>query len=253
MFEWAWAKTYRVRVPYPELDAHFPAYRRRDAPQWRKWQFYPGAITLLVPRLIAVIFLAVCLVIFINMTMVGQSKNEPIGGVRKKCLLFWYKLYTNLIALVGLFTRLTYKYVTNEEVNYYADYVGSITRSLTRRNTLGEAVGPQSASIVNSTPSFPSQVLDDMLLDEKPEKPKRRVPKRGPGRPAVVICNHLGFIEILNLVCSPLCPGFTPKAELEKVPLVGKIARGLQSLFLNRGGTQAQRDAAVAQIIQRQE
>ena len=75
MFEWAWAKTYRVRNPTPELDAIFPAYRRRDAPKWRKWQFYPGAITLLVPRLIAVIFLAVSLVIFINMTMVGQSRK----------------------------------------------------------------------------------------------------------------------------------------------------------------------------------
>ena len=107
-----------------------------------------------------------------------------------------------------------------------------------------------------STPDLtasPSLIMDDMLLEEKPVKPKRRVPRRGPGRPAVVICNHLGFIEILALVCSPLCPGFTPKAELENVPLVGKIARGLQSLFLNRGGTQAEKDAAVAQIKERQE
>ena len=114
MFEWAWAKTYRVRVPTTELDELFPAYRRRDAPKWRKWQFYPGAMLLLVPRMIATMLFSICLVIFINMTMVGCSKKEPIGGVRKKCLHFWYKLFTNLIANVGLFTRLTYKYVSNE-------------------------------------------------------------------------------------------------------------------------------------------
>ena len=71
LFEWAWYKTYKVRNPIQELDDIFPAYRRRDAPKWQKWRFYPGAITLLLPRMILAILGGISLTIFINVTMVG--------------------------------------------------------------------------------------------------------------------------------------------------------------------------------------
>ena len=41
--------------------------------------------------------------------------------------------------------------------------------------------------------------------------------------------------------------------EVEKMPLVGICARGLQSLFLNRGGSQVERDLAVKTIKDRAE
>ena len=72
-----------------------------------------------------------------------------------------------------------------------------------------------------------------------------RIPKRGPGRPSVIVCNHIGFIEIMNLIASPLCPGFTPKADLKHAPLMGALCGGLQSLFLNRAGTKEEREGVV--------
>ena len=36
IFEWAWYHTYIVRNHPKELNEIFPAYRRNDAPKWRK-------------------------------------------------------------------------------------------------------------------------------------------------------------------------------------------------------------------------
>ena len=53
------------------------------------------------------------------------------------------------------------------------------------------------------------------------------------------------------MIASPLCPGFCPMAELKNWPFVGTCAIGLQSLFLNRGGSQDERNTAVEQIKDR--
>jgi hypothetical protein len=52
LFELAWKKTLRYRDPIPELEMAIPAYRRNDAPKWRKWRFYLGAMTVLLPRIL---------------------------------------------------------------------------------------------------------------------------------------------------------------------------------------------------------
>ena len=56
MFEWAWKDTYRYRNPIKELDDKFPAYRRTDAAKWKKCHFYIGAMTILVPRMLSIVF-----------------------------------------------------------------------------------------------------------------------------------------------------------------------------------------------------
>ena len=71
IFEWAWSKTYRFRNPIKELDDMFPAYKRHDALKWKKWYFYPGALTLLVPRMILLNLLFLTLVMWINLVMIG--------------------------------------------------------------------------------------------------------------------------------------------------------------------------------------
>ena len=49
----------------------------------------------------------------------------------------------------------------------------------------------------------------------------------------------------MNLIVSPLCPGFTPKADFKHAPLMGALCGGLQSLFLNRAGTKEEREGVV--------
>ena len=124
IFEWAWYYSYVVRNHPKELNDIFPNYRRRDALKWRRLNFYPGALTVMVPRFVILMSGACSLVFFINITMIGQDLDRPIGTIRKGILLFWYKLHTHIMCIFGLFTLLSYKYVSNEEVNFYEEYLG---------------------------------------------------------------------------------------------------------------------------------
>ena len=71
LFEWAWYYSYIVRNHPKELNDIFPVYQRHDAKKWRKLQFYPGALTMMVPRFAVTIGLLCSLVLFINITMLG--------------------------------------------------------------------------------------------------------------------------------------------------------------------------------------
>jgi len=79
-----------------------------------------------------------------------------------------------------------------------------------------------------------------------------RIPKRGRGPPSTVVCNHIGWIEVMALIMSPLHPGFTPKSDFIDTPLLGTACRGLQSLFISRGGDDEAKQKIVEQIMERQ-
>ena len=68
---------------------------------------------------------------------------------------------------------------------------------------------------------------------------------RGSGPVSTVVCNHLGWFDIMGLIVSPLHPGFTPKIELYNVPLLGSLALGIQSLFVDRGSDKENLDSIV--------
>ena len=71
LFEWAWYKNQRWRRPIKELDSLLPAFRRNDAEKWSKWMFYPGAVTLLIPRFLWALILLVLLCIFVKIGLIG--------------------------------------------------------------------------------------------------------------------------------------------------------------------------------------
>lgn len=126
LLEWAWFRMRRFRKPNKDLDAIYPAYRRDDALQWRKWKLYPGALTILVPRL----FIATCcmfsLYFWLFLIMIGHDKAVPITGCRKIILTFIYKLHTHMACLFSIFHVLSYKNVGAEEVGHYEEYLGSL-------------------------------------------------------------------------------------------------------------------------------
>ena len=78
------------------------------------------------------------------------------------------------------------------------------------------------------------------------------MPKRGPGNVSAIVCNHTGWLEIFALIASPVHPGFTPRIETKEVPVLNKLTEGLQSLYIERGGTLEQRNKIVATIKERQ-
>ena len=61
----------------------------------------------------------------------------------------------------------------------------------------------------------------------------------------------MGVLDILNMITSPMFPGFTPRHDIADIPLVGTLTASLGSLFVERGGTQESRDNIVRTIIER--
>ena len=78
------------------------------------------------------------------------------------------------------------------------------------------------------------------------------MPKRGNGPSSSVVCNHIGFMEIINLICSPLHPSFTPKASVREIPLGSSIPNSLQCIYVDRAGSQSARDRLVQSFTDRQ-
>lgn len=50
MFEWAWIKVRAIREIDEDRDGKYPAFRRWDAKDWKKWKFYFGAVTVMPLR-----------------------------------------------------------------------------------------------------------------------------------------------------------------------------------------------------------
>ena len=84
--------------------------------------------------------------------------------------------------------------------------------------------------------------------DKKGGASYRRIPKRGDGPVSTIVCNHIGWIEVMALISSPIQPAFTPKNDYVNAPLLGTTCRGLQSLFLPRGADAATREKALEHI-----
>lgn len=63
MFEWAWKEMKVFREVDEDRDAPYPAYRRLDVKNWRRWKFYPGA-ALILPLRLLLAFITLFLVYF---------------------------------------------------------------------------------------------------------------------------------------------------------------------------------------------
>ena len=90
-FEWAWSKTHRFRTPNKDLNSIFSMFERNDAKYWARWKFYPGVITLLIPRMIIAILVPTIATIFVNILLIGHNKDLPFpNGCRKSMLRATY-------------------------------------------------------------------------------------------------------------------------------------------------------------------
>ena len=125
IFEWAWSKTYRYRNPNKEINDRFPMYRRNDAPEWSRLKFYPGAMTVLIPRMVIGILWFISLTIWLNVLMIGHKYDTPITGLRKVFLRLAYKVHVTTQAWLSLWTHITYKQISPEEVGHYEEYLGT--------------------------------------------------------------------------------------------------------------------------------
>lgn len=64
--------------------------------------------------------------------------------------------------------------------------------------------------------------------DEVPRQPEST------GKAYVIVANHLGYIDVLVLLCK-FKGSFVAKGELESTPIIGGLARALQCMFVRKG------------------
>ena len=102
-----------------------PAFRRNDSKKWGKWKFYPGAVTIMLPRLVFGITLALLHCIIVWFMLIGQAKDQPIRGCRRVTIRWIFKLNCWLFQLITNFNFVTWKTLTMEDVNYYEEWLGS--------------------------------------------------------------------------------------------------------------------------------
>ena len=120
MFEWAWYNTQRIHNVDEERDSCFPAFRRSEASQWRKWMFYPGVLTVMPMRLwicsLITPYTALCGKLF---TIGLPDDARPIVGWRK----FWIDVTYKSGYLTVLVIHLMWQF--DVELDYdYTEWLG---------------------------------------------------------------------------------------------------------------------------------
>ena len=200
MLEVAWYKTRRFRKPIEELDAKFHFISRSDAIKWKKWKQYPGAVTIMIPRLLLFVLVCFVMAVLLNICLIGHNRSTPVTGCRFFFVRGIFYIFVTIMSIVCFFTFQRRVYKTLEEVNFYEEYLG--TREEQR--------------------AYQSETTE-----EHPD-----VPKRGIGRSSTLVSNHIGFVEIMAFTLSPLNPSYTAKQEVDNIPLVRSLAHATQSLFV---------------------
>ena len=88
-FEYFYYSVRRHNDPYYEkLHEQYPSFRRLDAKGWARWKFWPGAMTILIPRVIFVFGMLTMAGIGCLILCIGHKKDEPFGPIRAR-LLRW--------------------------------------------------------------------------------------------------------------------------------------------------------------------
>ena len=103
LFEWAWAQVKSIRDVDETRDSQYPAFRRLDAPKWRKWRFYIGALTMLPIRMVLGFGAAFLLCCCVRVLTIGMeiNENKPLTGCRPKIIKCLYRCFTTFILLVA--------------------------------------------------------------------------------------------------------------------------------------------------------
>jgi hypothetical protein len=92
----------------------------------KKWWFYPGAMTLMLPRVAVGVYVFTALTVGSSIILFGRDKDsvEPITGVRKALLRALFFTHVHLFGTGTCFSLLRVRFGTLEEVDCYEEYLG---------------------------------------------------------------------------------------------------------------------------------
>ena len=169
-----------------------PAFRRTDAHRWSKWKFYPGAVTVLLPRFFFGVLSGALLCLFLFFALIGQPMDQPIGGCRRVIIRWAYKFFTFLFQFFANWNFVTWHTLSMEDVNYYEEWLGP--REEQEKEQMAQPVNEPQHLQMGSTDASDNNGVSNSLIND------RKVPKRGVGPPSTIVCNHIGWIEVMGLI-----------------------------------------------------
>ena len=88
--------------------------------------FYPGALTLAIPRLIMSVTIGGIISLGLTLLLLCHPMDKPIRGCRAVMIRWWFKIMTFLFQLIVNFNFVTWKTITLEDVNYYEKWLGPV-------------------------------------------------------------------------------------------------------------------------------
>jgi hypothetical protein len=130
LFELTWHRLRRVRkmdTEFGYINKQFPVYRRIDVNLWARWKFWPGAMTLLIPRFLATFAFFIIAWISVVIILIGVPREEPLKGCRLKTVTVLFKALTRigLFFIACCWVSLNYK----QDVDY-SKYLGPDSKKL---------------------------------------------------------------------------------------------------------------------------
>ena len=60
-----------------------------------------------------------------------------------------------------------------------------------------------------------------------------------------LVCTHSGPLDVFGMLLRPVPPSFAAKESINNMPVIGSLARALSTLFIVRGGTQAEQEKSI--------
>ena len=80
----------------------------------------------MIPRILIGILLAIHLIIWLKILMLGHTDGNPIVGCRRAILSFFYKMHVHLQCAFTWFTRIKWQQISTEQVGHYEEYLGTL-------------------------------------------------------------------------------------------------------------------------------
>ena len=198
IFEYAYWLSRRIRDGDEDRDSKFPAMRRTDTRKWRRWKFWPFAMTLLPLRIFTLLYMAIIIVLKFKFLGCGHDFNKgPLkAGFLKSFLYKWVRLSDYLLlANCGFFCN-----KKNLDVDY-TKYLG----------------------------------------------PDYKETKRPVKKASTIISNHVSWLDS-HFIFLYYNVAFTLDKAFETMPIMNQTARCLDSIFVQKAGTDAQRDQIIKEI-----
>ena len=118
-----------------------------------------------MPRMLLFAFLGLLLAIGVKLILICHPRDRPMGACRRTIARGFIKVTVHCMVIFAWFTFMGYDNLTLEDVNNYEKYLGTIEEQREyQRQTVPE---------------------------------HKDVPKRGMGPSSTLVCNHIGFMEIM--------------------------------------------------------